>query len=147
MPARMPRGMEMREAMKTRIALPTRALEMPPPASPMGRGRLTRKPQFIAEMPFFIMKERIRNMGSMQIKARTIIRPLNSLSATILLCRCLSFISPLHAHFDDDNLPGDVDKGRDHEEHKGYLGEARKIDVARCFRKLVGDDARHGIGG
>ena len=60
----------MTQAMRIRIRLPTRALEMPPPASPIGLGRLTRKSQLMTEMPFLMMKKRMKNMGSMQMKER-----------------------------------------------------------------------------
>lgn len=51
MPMLTPKGIAMILATNMMSALPIIALAMPPPASPTGLGKLTRKLQLIAEIP------------------------------------------------------------------------------------------------
>jgi hypothetical protein len=55
MPAAIPQGTDMTEDKTMSMSVPTMALTTPPPASPMGRGRLKRKSQLMTDIPFSVM--------------------------------------------------------------------------------------------
>src|SRR5258708_5074326 len=73
MPQRIPMGIAMTAATTKIIRLPSKALAMPPPASPTGLGILIRKCQLILVTPALIIKIRMAIRGNTQAKASVIV--------------------------------------------------------------------------
>jgi hypothetical protein len=92
MPVKTPRGTEKRIEIITRINVPMIAFRIPPPVSPTGLGRWVRKSQLMTEMPLLVMKKRIKNIGRIELKEKSMMMVLNNLSTKILLRIVLSLI-------------------------------------------------------
>ena len=58
-----PRGTEMIVAIATRMTVPTMALEIPPPASPIGFGSSVRNCQLMDEAPLTTMIDQDQERG------------------------------------------------------------------------------------
>src|SRR6476646_3708397 len=74
-PAPIPRGMPIRLAKPRSNIDPAIALPIPPPSSPMGLGICVRKAQFKEPKPRCTTVPRIRNSGTVTIRAAIVIRP------------------------------------------------------------------------
>jgi hypothetical protein len=68
------------------------AFRIPPPVSPTGLGSWVRKDQLTTEMPLLVMKKRIKNIGRIELKEKSMMMVLNNLSTKILLRIVLSLI-------------------------------------------------------
>jgi hypothetical protein len=77
--------MERKEDIRIKINVPTIALAIPPPSSPIGFGRLKRNSMFKEDKPFFIKWNKIKNNGTVEINERKITTVLNNLSFKSLL--------------------------------------------------------------
>ena len=83
-PANIPRGTEKINESTINHKVPKIAFEMPPPISPTGLGSWLRNSQLTTEIPFLVIRKRIKNMGTIELSERTMMRVLNNLSTQIL---------------------------------------------------------------
>jgi len=146
MPVRTPSGTATTLAERIKKALPMIALLIPPPVSPTGAGSFVRKFQLIEVSPFLEMKKSMKNMGRMEQNESSTTMAWNARSTKILLLSALSLISCLEACLYNDDLSDDVDDRGDYEKKQRKLYQTGKIDLARGFRELIGNNAGHGVG-
>jgi hypothetical protein len=76
MPIAIPIGTEIIVEIIIKIKVPTIALEIPPPVSPTGFGRLNKKLKFIDEIPSLVIKNKIIINGTAEANAKTMINAL-----------------------------------------------------------------------
>src|SRR5208337_1793631 len=138
MPAKMPRGTDTTEAIRTRMSVPTIALEIPPPDSPIGLGSSVMKCQLMEEAPRMMMNRSMRIRGtvarrdSANTSARKEKSPRNRAATPASRCsRERDFVAILTCrHSVHDYFSRDIDQSADHEQKQGDLNEARQIHVA-----------------
>src|ERR1700753_4351083 len=135
MPARIPIGIAMTAATTMMITLPSKALAMPPPASPTGLGTFTRKCQLILVIPALMMKTNIAISGTTQAKERMIVNnwnprllPILYFTLPISIPHSLMNKNQLdifHSNYPsfirktiDDLLSDHIDHDRDQEQHQ-----------------------------
>ncbi len=139
-PAMTPRGTETTVAMTTRMSVPTIALEIPPPGSPIGFGSSVRNCQLMEDAPRTMMNARIRSSGNGRHEGQGQHQPAKGEVAAHARrdagVECGRGDAPLRSscqhrrHPVHDDLPRDVDQGADDEKEQGDLDEACQVHVA-----------------
>src|SRR5512135_902715 len=149
MPAPMPRGMPVSEAMATMIPEPTMAFPMPPPVSPTGAGGCTRKAQLSEPTPLATRYPKMASSGVSTMRAAA--AAANVASRSFALRTSPSELLRMHPHRNPacghpDQHPRDnVHDQGDDEQRQPDLDDGAQVQVAGGFTEFVRDDAGHGV--
>src|SRR5580658_9521443 len=152
MPPKTPIGTPTTLAIASSSMVPTMALAMPPPSSPVGFGSWVKKFQSSELAPCFRRKYVTRNRGAMTAPAQ-----MTSTTVTAVLFILRQRANPgvgrkgeasiasgdldraAAGHALQHDLGEDVHRYRDAEKHQPQLEQRVEVEVARRLGKLVGD--------
>src|SRR5512133_590540 len=153
MPAPMPRGTPIRDAMPRMIAEPTMAFPIPPPFSPTGTGPCVRNARFSDPIPLTTSDAKIATSGEMTMMAATVaatVAPVFLTRRAILSRRILLLgIGPRRHSASRHPHQGASDHIHDQgneEKAQADLDDRTEIEVGSGFAEFISNDASHAAG-